>query len=71
MELLSKNNDKLIIEKDKVNLNVVIGNLVMYKIIINLNLFSMSMKDRILRLISKTYIITSKHRHKSMSNLQI
>jgi len=71
MELLSKNNDKLIIGKDKVNLNVVLGNLVMYKIIINLNIFSMSMKDRILRLISRTYIITSKHRHKSMSNLQI
>jgi hypothetical protein len=71
MELLSKNNDKLIIGKDKVNLNVVLGNLVMYKIIINLNMFSMNMKDRILRLISRTYIITSKYRHKSMSNLQI
>jgi hypothetical protein len=46
---LSKNICKLILKGDKMNLNLFLHNPVLYKMIINFGMFSMSMKDRICR----------------------
>ena len=68
---LSKNINKLIVRGDKENLNLFLHNSVSYKMIVNLNVFSISMKDRICRYIRSTEIITPNRRSRSRMNMEI
>ena len=61
-EWLCKNIYKLILEENKMNLNIFICNLVMYKVKISLHMFRTSMENRIRGDISRAKVIIPKGR---------
>jgi len=63
--------DKLIMRGDKTNLNLFLRNPVSDKVIIYLNMLSMSMKNRICGEIGRAKVITPNDKSRDEGNLQI
>ena len=66
-----KNISKLILRGDESNHNFLFSDAVTNKVIINFNMFSASMKDRVGRQVGSTQIITPKYSHRIIGKMKI
>ena len=66
-----KNISKLILGGDEPNLNVLFSNSITNEVIIDFNMLSASMKDRIDRQVGSTQIITPKDSRRSRGEMKI
>jgi hypothetical protein len=66
-----KNINKLILEGDKPNVNFLFINSITNKVIINFNILSVSMKDRIDKQVGSTQIITPKDSYRIRGKIKI